>query len=182
VPIVVDVFPRDMVSGCWGDITRTFCIGEPPEELVEWHAAVREAQQQATAAVRAGIGAGELNAIACDVLEAKGYRTRRTHADGGVLEEGFVHYLGHGLGLELHEAPTLDEGGETLVAGDVITIEPGLYRRGLRRLSNRRRGDRDRAWLRARHPLRLRARHLELASATAPARNAGARVAPAARV
>ena len=43
---------------------------------------------------------------------------------------GFVHYLGHGLGLDLHEAPTLDEGGETLVAGDVVTIEPGIYRRG----------------------------------------------------
>lgn len=130
VPIVVDVFPRDLASGCWGDITRTFCIGEPPEELVEWHEAVRAAQQKATAAVRAGIGAGELNSIACDVLEARGYPTRRTHAAAGVLEEGFVHYLGHGVGLELHEAPTLDEGGETLVPGDVITIEPGLYRRG----------------------------------------------------
>ena len=47
-----------------------------------------------------------------------------------MLQDGFVHYLGHGLGLELHEAPTLDEGGETLVAGDVVTIEPGIYRRG----------------------------------------------------
>ena len=44
--------------------------------------------------------------------------------------DGFIHYLGHGLGLELHEAPTLDDGGETLLAGDVVTIEPGLYRPG----------------------------------------------------
>jgi Xaa-Pro aminopeptidase len=119
-----------MASGCWGDITRTFCIGEPPAELADWHRAVREAQQRAMEVVRPGISAGEPYAIACDVLEAAGYATRRTGAAGGILEEGFVHYLGHGLGLELHEAPTLDDGGETLVVGDVITIEPGLYRPG----------------------------------------------------
>jgi Xaa-Pro aminopeptidase len=64
VPIVVDIFPRDMESGCWGDITRTFCVGEAPDELASWHAAVREAQQRATVAIRPGIGAGELNRIA----------------------------------------------------------------------------------------------------------------------
>jgi Xaa-Pro aminopeptidase len=130
VPIVVDIFPRDMASGCWGDITRTYCVGDPPAELVEWHRAVREAQQQATAAVRAGIGAGELNRIACDVIRDAGYPTRLDEGAPEVLTEGFVHYLGHGVGLELHEAPTLDEGGEVLVPGDVITIEPGLYRPG----------------------------------------------------
>ncbi len=130
VPIVVDIFPRDLESGCWGDITRTFCIGEPPAELAEWHRLVREAQQRATEAVRPGISGGEPYAVACEVLEAAGYATRRTSAPGEVLEEGFVHYLGHGLGLDLHEAPTLDEGGEVLVPGDVITIEPGLYRPG----------------------------------------------------
>jgi Xaa-Pro aminopeptidase len=129
-PIVVDIFPRDVESGCFGDITRTFCAGRPPEELVEWHRLVREAQAKATEAVRPGISAGEPYAIACEVLEAAGYPTRRTKGEGEVLEEGFIHYLGHGLGLDLHEAPTLDEGGETLVPGDVITIEPGLYRPG----------------------------------------------------
>ena len=59
-----------------------------------------------------------------------GYATRRTAPAGEILEEGFIHYLGHGVGLELHEAPTLDDGGETLVVGDVVTIEPGLYRPG----------------------------------------------------
>ncbi len=130
VPIVVDIFPRDMVSGCWGDITRTFCIGEPPGELAEWHRVVHEAQQKAMEIVRPGISAGDPYAVSCDVLEAAGYPTRRTHAQGEILEEGYIHYLGHGLGLELHEAPTLDDGGETLVVGDVITIEPGLYRPG----------------------------------------------------
>jgi Xaa-Pro aminopeptidase len=130
VPIVVDIFPRDTVSGCWGDITRTFCIGDPPDELAEWHRVVHEAQRAAMEVVRPDISAGDPNAVACDVLEAAGYPTRRTHGQGEILEDGFVHYLGHGLGLELHEAPTLDDGGETLVVGDVITIEPGLYRPG----------------------------------------------------
>ena len=130
VPIVVDIFPRDMASGCWGDITRTFCLGEPPDELVGWHRTVREAQQQAIAAVRPGIGGGELNRIACDVIRSAGYATRLDPGVPELLEDGFVHYLGHGLGLDLHEAPTLDEGGETLVPGDVVTVEPGVYRRG----------------------------------------------------
>lgn len=130
VPVVVDIFPRDMASGCWGDITRTFCIGEPPAELVRWHRVVREAQLRATEAVRAGVAAGEPNRIACDVIRQAGYPTRLDPGAPELLEDGFVHYLGHGLGLDLHEAPTLDEGGETLVAGDVVTIEPGIYRRG----------------------------------------------------
>ena len=130
VPIVVDIFPRDMASGCWGDITRTYCVGEPPDELVRWHAAVREAQRRATETVRPGIGGGELNRIACEAIAKAGYKTRLDAGAPEVLEEGFVHYLGHGVGLDLHEAPTLDEGGEELVPGDVITIEPGLYRRG----------------------------------------------------
>jgi Xaa-Pro aminopeptidase len=128
VPIVVDVFPRDLRSGCWGDLTRTLCVGEPPAELVEWHRHVREAQRRATAAVRPGISGGELNQIAMDYLAEQGYATRH----GGVeVEQGFTHYLGHGLGLDLHEAPTLDAGGEELLAGDIVTIEPGLYRSDL---------------------------------------------------
>lgn len=129
-PIVVDIFPRDLASGCWGDITRTFCLGEPPAELVAWHQAVRAAQRAATAAVRPGISAGEPNRVACDTIRAAGYPTRLDPGAPELLVEGFVHYLGHGVGLELHEAPTLDAGGETIVVGDVFTIEPGLYRPG----------------------------------------------------
>lgn len=124
VPIVVDVFPRDLESGCWGDLTRTLCVGEPPEELVAWHRDVLEAQRLAKAAVRPGVTGEQLNAIAMDHLAAQGHRVRRE----GEVEHGFTHYLGHGLGLDLHEAPTLDAGGEQLVPGDIVTIEPGLYR------------------------------------------------------
>jgi Xaa-Pro aminopeptidase len=127
IPIVVDVFPRDLESGCWGDLTRTLCVGEPPAELVDWHRHVREAQRRATEAVRPGISGAELNQIAMDYLAEHGYPTRH---GGREVEDGFAHYLGHGLGLDLHEAPTLDDGGEVLIPGDVVTIEPGLYRRG----------------------------------------------------
>lgn len=130
VPIVVDVFPRDLESGGWGDLTRTVCVGEPPAELVEWHRHVREAQRRATEAVKPGVSGEELNRIAASYLAEQGYATRLGRDGGAPLEEGFIHYLGHGLGLDLHEAPTLDEGGETLVVGDVVTIEPGLYRPG----------------------------------------------------
>jgi Xaa-Pro aminopeptidase len=129
VPIVVDIFPRDISSGGWGDLTRTLCIGEPPAELVRWHADVFAAQQKALHAVAPGISGGELNRIAAEHLAAQGHPTRMD-SGGAPLSEGFIHYLGHGVGLELHEAPTLDEGGENLLVGDVVTIEPGLYRPG----------------------------------------------------
>jgi Xaa-Pro aminopeptidase len=126
-PILIDIFPRDLASACWGDLTRTVCLGEPSERLQRYHADVREAQRRATEAVRPGISGGEPNRIAAQYLADQGHPTRLGAPPDRMLEEGFVHYLGHGLGLELHEAPTLDEGGETLVVGDVITIEPGVY-------------------------------------------------------
>jgi Xaa-Pro aminopeptidase len=130
VPIVIDIFPRDIASGAWGDLTRTLCIGEPPAELVRWHADVFAAQQKALHAVAPGKTGGELNRIAMEHLAAQGHATRMDHEGSTPLADGFIHYLGHGLGLELHEAPTLDDGGETLLVGDVVTIEPGLYRPG----------------------------------------------------
>lgn len=124
VPVIVDIFPKHLESGCWGDLTRTLCVGEPPEELERFHRDVREAQRLATEAVRPGVTGEELNRIAMDCLASRGHATRHD----GEVEEGFVCGLGHGVGLRIHEAPWLDHGGEALVAGDVITIEPGLYR------------------------------------------------------
>jgi Xaa-Pro aminopeptidase len=126
VPVIVDIFPKHLESGCWGDLTRTLCVGEPPEELQRWHRDVREAQRRATEAVRPGVTGDELNRVAMDWFASQGHATRHD----GEVEEGFKHPLGHGVGLEVHEAPWLDHGGEALVAGDVITIEPGLYRDG----------------------------------------------------
>jgi Xaa-Pro aminopeptidase len=130
VPVVVDFFPRDLASGCWADMCRSFCVGEAPSEFLEWHEIVGEALRKATATVRAGVSAREVYAAACDVIEEAGYPTLRRRQTGQMLTEGFTHSLGHGLGLELHEAPFIAESAETLVAGEVLALEPGLYRPG----------------------------------------------------
>ena len=74
----------------------------------------------------------ELHGLACDVFEAAGHPTQRTKASGETLREGFYFGLGHGVGLEVHEPPDLGLGdADPLIAGDVIAVEPGLYRPGL---------------------------------------------------
>jgi Xaa-Pro aminopeptidase len=129
-PIVVDLFPRDPVSGCYADMTRTFCLGEPPEELVHYHALVREALDLAYATIRPGVTGAEAHRAVCELFEAHGYPTQLSKEPGEVLEEGFFHSLGHGVGLEVHELPGLGRVGEEIVAGDVLAVEPGLYRMG----------------------------------------------------
>ncbi|HSK17385.1 MAG TPA: Xaa-Pro peptidase family protein [Gaiellaceae bacterium] len=129
-PIVVDLFPRDPLSGCHGDMTRTFCLGEPPEELVRYHALVREALDLACATIRPGITGREAHRAVCELFEEHGYATQLSKEPGEVLEEGFFHSLGHGVGLEVHELPALGRSGEEIVAGDVLAVEPGLYRKG----------------------------------------------------
>jgi Xaa-Pro aminopeptidase len=68
--------------------------------------------------------------ITCDVFEQAGFPTQRTKGAGEVLRDGFFHSLGHGVGLEVHELPALGRVGDDLVPGDVIALEPGLYRSG----------------------------------------------------
>jgi Xaa-Pro aminopeptidase len=68
--------------------------------------------------------------IACDLFHEHGYPTQLNKQPGEVLESGFFHGLGHGVGLEVHEKPSLSRTGHDLVVGDVITLEPGLYRAG----------------------------------------------------
>ncbi|MGH3010493.1 MAG: M24 family metallopeptidase [Gaiellaceae bacterium] len=129
-PIVVDLFPRDPASGCYADMTRTFCLGEPPEELVRFHALVREGLDLAYATIRPGITGAEAHRTVCELFEAQGFETQLSKTPGQVLEEGFFHSLGHGVGLEVHELPGLGRVGEEIVAGDVLAVEPGLYRKG----------------------------------------------------
>ncbi len=125
-PIEIDLWPRDELSGCWSDMTRTFVRGEVSDRLASLHQAVLEAHERACAAVRPGVRGVELYDLACDVLEAAGQPTQRTKAPGETLRHGFYFSLGHGVGLEVHEAPGLGRTGRSeLVAGDVIAIEPG---------------------------------------------------------
>jgi Xaa-Pro aminopeptidase len=129
-PIVLDLYPRDRPTGCYSDMTRTFVVGNPPEELVEYARLVKEALDRSLAEIRAGASGRHVFDVACEVFERHGYPTLRTKDRGVVLEDGFFHSLGHGVGLEVHEHPALGKVGEDLLAGDVVTIEPGLYRRG----------------------------------------------------
>jgi Xaa-Pro aminopeptidase len=131
VAITIDLWPRDEESGCWADMTRTFVVGEPNAATVEMHRLSMEALERTTAAVRPGITGVSLYDIACDVFEAAGHPTQRTKAPGEALTEGFFFSLGHGVGLDVHEAPLLGRSGrEPLVAGDVLALEPGTSRDG----------------------------------------------------
>jgi Xaa-Pro aminopeptidase len=128
-PIVIDIWPEDEDSGCWADMTRTFvAAGEPAEDVVEMHRLCLEALDNVKAAARPGVPGVELYDIACDVFEAAGHLTQRTKPEGEVLDEGFYHALGHGVGLNVHEYPALGRSGvEPLVPG---AVEPGTYRQG----------------------------------------------------
>jgi Xaa-Pro aminopeptidase len=130
-PVVIDLWPRDRVTGCHADMTRTFCVGEPPEELVEYHRLVKQALDAALAGVHAGASGQALFRGTCELFQEHGYKTLLTKDMGETLEEGFFHGLGHGVGLEVHEDPGMGIApAAPLVAGDVVTIEPGLYRPG----------------------------------------------------
>jgi len=103
-------------DGYHADMTRTVAFGAPAAELRKIHDVVREAQQAGIDAVRAGVPAGEVDAAARGVIETAGFGER------------FTHGLGHGVGLEIHEAPWLRAGlDEPLPAGAVVTVEPGIY-------------------------------------------------------
>ncbi len=132
VPIIIDIWPRDEASGCSADMTRTFVAGaDPAADVVAWHGLCEEALERVYGLLRPGVPGMDLFAAACDVFEAAGELTQRTKPEGQPLVDGFFHSLGHGVGLEVHEEPSLGRTGtDPLVAGDVVAIEPGLYRSG----------------------------------------------------
>lgn len=129
-PVTVDLCPRDGESGCYTDITRTFVKGAVNDELALYWKIVKESIDAVLAAIRPGLPVRELHRISCEPIAAAGQPTRLTKKPGEVLNEGFFHSLGHGVGLEIHEAPHLDQNDDVLVPGDVIAVEPGCYRQG----------------------------------------------------
>jgi Xaa-Pro aminopeptidase/Xaa-Pro dipeptidase len=101
-------------------MTRTVAFGEPDPRLRQIHQIVLEAQEAGAAAVRAGARGGDADRAARAVIDEAGYG------------EHFGHSLGHGIGLEVHEGPTLRDGSDdVLPEGTVVTVEPGIYLPGL---------------------------------------------------
>jgi Xaa-Pro aminopeptidase len=130
-PITFDLFPRDRETGVYTDMTRTYVVGDVSDELREFHTLCKEALERVVAAVKPGVNGRALFEIPCSLFAEHGYPTQLTKQPGEVLTSGFFHSLGHGVGLEVHERPWLGRVGDDLVAGDVIALEPGLYRPGL---------------------------------------------------
>ncbi len=119
-PIIVDLFPHHEESGYFADMTRTVVKGEPSPEIQEMYQAVQNAQEIAARLLQAGIEGAHVHQAVVDFFQEQGYQSN---------QEGFLHNLGHGVGLEVHELPVLGSGGKELKEGNVVTIEPGLYYR-----------------------------------------------------
>jgi Xaa-Pro aminopeptidase len=117
-PIVIDIYPQDELSGYHADMTRTVVKGEPSPAIREMYDAVRDAKSLGASLVRAGAVGADLYHAVVEFFRDRGYESNM---------RGFTHSLGHGVGLEVHEEPSLGPLGGALTAGNVVTIEPGLY-------------------------------------------------------
>jgi Xaa-Pro aminopeptidase len=123
-PIIIDIFPRSQKTGYFGDITRTVVRGRASEGVRRLYDTVQRGQTLAFRKARHGVPTTEVHRAVTEFFEQEGYKTARR---GGRME-GFFHGTGHGLGLEIHEAPRMGAFSTgTLTAGHVVTIEPGLY-------------------------------------------------------
>ena len=121
-PIVIDMFPRDEVTGYYADMTRTVSKGKPDQQIIDMYEAVKEAQQIGISHIKAGVPGADAHTAVVDYFKSRGYESDT---------RGFIHNLGHGVGLQVHEFPTVGPAGGALEAGFVVTVEPGLYYPGV---------------------------------------------------
>lgn len=130
VPIVFDIFPKHR-NGYWNDMTRTYCLGKPSAKLKQYYANVLEAQTWALDALEVGKPYRKLADGVCSILERQGHPTYRTHIKAGTagkMSTGFIHGVGHGVGLTIGEPPSYSSTSEDKVKiGQVVTDEPGVY-------------------------------------------------------
>ena len=130
-PIVMDIFPQHKQTRYWADLTRTVSKGEPPPEIRKIYDVVKRAQDAGIEALRPGVTGREVHELVEDTIWKAGYDTLRPGQKKDPSDptpRGFIHSTGHGVGLEIHEAPNIARSGTTpLRAGDVVTIEPGVY-------------------------------------------------------
>lgn len=121
--IVCDIFPHLKSSGYFGDMTRTFLKGKPSDAQIKLVQTVKNAQNLALKKIAANVAANSVHNAVCDYFESLNYHTEIKNG----AWVGFFHSTGHGLGLEVHESPRLGRAKNLLKAGEVVTVEPGLY-------------------------------------------------------
>ena len=122
-PIVLDVFPVSMKTRYYADITRTVVKGKPSEKVKKMHRLVLEGQEIGFKMVKPGVDGKAVHQMILDHFDKNGFKTGEQ--DGRM--QGFFHGTGHGLGLEIHEAPRVGGASDILQEGQVVTVEPGLY-------------------------------------------------------
>lgn len=124
-PIVLDIYPRNIQKRYWTDMTRTIVKGNASDKVKKMFNAVLEAKNASMDAIHAGALGSDIYDVCCDVLEKAGYETIR---GGKQITRGLTHRLGHGVGLDLHEGPSMNELYKfPLKEHILITVEPGLY-------------------------------------------------------
>ena len=126
-PIVFDLFPCEKGGGYFHDMTRTWCLGYASDEFLSLYEDVEDVFSKVRNSLKAGTLCRIYQDTACDLFEAKGHPTLRTNPK---TEQGYVHSLGHGVGLNIHERPWFGDTAsddDRLEPGVVFTIEPGLY-------------------------------------------------------
>jgi len=122
-PIIIDIFPKSQATGYYGDMTRTVVKGKPSEELAMMYNTVLEGQKLGLKLIKHGVKVKEIHNSIVERFNNNGFKTGQL--DGKM--QGFIHSTGHGLGLDIHEPPRISINKETLVKGNVVTVEPGLY-------------------------------------------------------
>ncbi|MDE2847242.1 MAG: M24 family metallopeptidase [Gemmatimonadota bacterium] len=122
-PIIFDLFPKSTKTGYYADITRTVAKGPVSDPFRRLYDTVLEGQETALSRVRAGVDGRDIHGEVERLFESRGYETG---AKNGRMQ-GFFHGTGHGFGLEIHEPPRISKVSQVLVAGHVVTVEPGLY-------------------------------------------------------
>ena len=130
-PVIIDIFPRGRTSHYHGDLTRTVVPGQVPDPVRRMHDTCVEALDRAIGLLSQGVNGREVHRAVCQVLVDRGFGTATDGFAGDPAAPRMIHSTGHGVGLEVHEAPALRDLDCTLQEGDVVTVEPGLYLTGL---------------------------------------------------
>ncbi len=131
-PVIIDISPVGRTSHYHGDLTRTVVVGDVPDEFRRMHAAIVQALDAGEEWIRSGVAAKAIHLAVCQVLVDRGFGTTSKGYEGPDGVAKMNHSTGHGVGLDVHEEPALRETSEDpLREGDVVTVEPGLYKLGL---------------------------------------------------